>query len=221
MLVNEQSHLDGLIETLLAEVSTDAGHRLPPERRRDLYTALHEAHTSISTVIFGHLGCAAAERVLPIFENFSSEDMAPRRMLLAAKGILEGEADHPTALRTLESGYHSSGNSWGYEEKDIPTSAWLAANAAYHSLVEALGTRPLSFLPEYHKAGKPTVWADEDLCWLDLADTASVASMATATNTDSSAPDAQRLLTFWKWWLLEALPTSIEKAEESAYGNTQ
>jgi hypothetical protein len=215
----ERVDLDDLIKALSDEVRRDPRHRLAPHRRQDIYEEIAQAYKQASVTIFGRVGCLAAKRVLHVFEDFSPGDPAPREILHVAEAILEGEADRQAAVHKLDQGYHASGNSWGYDEAEIPPSAWLAANAAYHSLAEALGRRPLGSLPEYNKGGTALPWADEDLCWLAFADTASVACMAMATASSSAVPDSESLLSFWTWWLTEAIPAAIESAESGHPGD--
>lgn len=201
-----------LLDSAYEELRLDPSHRLEPRRRQQIYEAIDSTFSKDSVSILGRLGCLAARRVLPLFEAEHPEDNTPGEILSIAEAYLAGKVDQQVAIDKLDLGHHASGNAWGYDEAQLSASAWLAANAAYHALSEALGNRPLRLLPQHHKAGQVLAWTDEDLCWLDIADTASVACMALVSSKAARSDHTRVTLDFWTWWLTEALPNIIKGA---------
>jgi hypothetical protein len=204
-----------LINLAFDEVKRSADHRLDPLRRQQIYRAIESSFAEDADYIHGTVACLSARRVLPLFRAEFPEDVVPEEVLSTAEAYLAGRLDQQAALDRLDLGHHASGNAWGYDEGQIAPSAWLAANASYHALAEALGNRPLLSLPEHRRLGQAVAWIDEDLCWLDIADTASVACMAQVSMGDSPIDSGGPMLDFWAWWLTEILATAIKNAAQA------
>lgn len=234
--MSQPTMLQTLLNVALNEVRADPHHRLAPQRRRQIYDALLHSADPAMQQAQGWLAVLAARRVLPVFEQTFPGDDLPREILNAAVGVLRGDIDDARAAEIEDEGYHTVGNTWGYDEVDeITWPASLAADASYHALKEARGFQPLNHLDRYHTVGTVTflfqdgelqddafspepepirgdTWSDEEVCTVNDTDTAAAAAVASSCREDGPVCDPEKLLAFWTWWLVEAIPTAIEAA---------
>jgi len=221
--------LQALVNTALAEMQADPGHRLSHQRRGQIYAALGPLTEDIGRKARGWLAVNTARRVLPTFQEAFPDDTLPQQLLDMAVSILQGRGDAAAADELQEWGYNASGNAWGYDEAEVPWNADLAGSAAYHALKEARGQPPLQYLDRVFKlgvvawpSGEPvmeyptpqpaTQFTDEDLCQNDASDTAANAAVAFACEAGGPTCDPDKLREFWTWWLMEAIPEAWETA---------
>jgi hypothetical protein len=195
-----------LLALVLSEVEADPEHKMSPQRRREVYSALS---TVEGQPTIGWLAVITAQRVLPIFQQRYPDDTLPQELLNTAIGVLQGQVEDAQATEMIDRGYHASAGAWGYDEREIPWPVWLAGNTCYHALKEVCGYQPLSFLPEYYKGDVLTPWSDKDLCEMDFSDAAGAAAIASSSNLHGTAYGSQRQLEFWRWWLGEAIPAAL------------
>jgi hypothetical protein len=204
--------VQALLEAVLDEVEADPKHMMSPQRRREIYNALSN-FTGQQTSRW--LAVITAKRVLPVFQQSYPDNSLPQELLETAIGVLQGQVDNTRAEEMLDRGYHASGNAWGYDEREIPWPVWLAGNASYHALKEVCCHQPLSNLPDhYYKNGVLTPWSDEELCESPFADTAAVAAITSASDSNSTMYDSKKLQFFWNWWVVEAIPTAVEVTQK-------
>jgi len=224
--------VETLVGTVLAEIEADPRHQLPHQRRRELYATIRAHMDQSGANVLGWLAVMTAERVHPIFQESHPDDTLPRELLDTAVGVLRGAVDDRTVAEMEDLAYHASGNGWGYDEVELPWPADMAAQAAYHALMEARGREPLQHLDRIHVLGEVDLdsgelseypepisgeqFTDEQLCTDINSDTAAPAAVASSCNAGGPACDPEKLRLFWTWWLTEAIPQAWKTAHEEA-----
>ena len=221
--------LTALVTAALAEMQADPSHRLPYQRRREIYDAF--GNDQIGRDALGWLAIITARRVLPIFQEAFPEDTLPQELLGTAVGVLQGQVDEETVEEMQELGYNAAGNVWGYDEDEMPWNADMAGGAAYHALKEARGQKPLQHLDKVFSLGVVDLasgemvtehpqpmsgdqFADEELSQIDSSDTAAKAAVAFACGAEGPHCGPEKLCVFWTWWLQEAIPEAWEAAHK-------
>ena len=198
-----------LLSEVLLDVQSHPEHEMSPLRRREIYSALESIGDGS---VIGWLSVITAKKILPMFKQRYPDDDMPQELLETAIAVLEGVVDPRDTADKMDRGYYASSVAWGYDEREIPWPVWLAGNACYFALKEVCGQSPLSYLPEYYKGDVLTSWTDVDLSEMDFCDTAAAAALASSSDERGTAYESNRLLTFWKWWLGEAIPSALESA---------
>ena len=207
-----QESLQSHIDVLLNDVQADPQHRMSPYRRRELYAAFEDPVEAATQRALCWLAVITAKKVLPIFQQRYPDDTLPQELLVTAISVLQGKIDTEQVEDILDKGCHASAGAWGYDEREIPWPVWQAGNASYLALNEACGYQPLSYLPDYYKGDVLTPWTDEYLCESGVPDTAAAAAIAVSSDRYGRTFDPEKSLMFWRWWLLEAIPQSVEAA---------
>ena len=203
--------LDSAVAAALNAVKSEYEHALHWSLRRAIYDALSED----GGITQGWLAILAAERVLPIFEAASNEDL-PRRLIALAKDVLAGSLGEEEAWETANEAHYEI----GAMGDALPLNAYFAAVAASRAVIEACGHDPFEglggfgeFLDQDMDADE--LPSDEDFSDEELAeiggDAASSAAVASACRTDNSACDPAKLLDFWMWWLTDAISDALRR----------
>jgi hypothetical protein len=230
------AHLNPLIAEALTAVRKHPKHQFPPLERRKIYEAFGSRENLIVDRACGWLGIITAKRVLPIFTAKYPQDKLPERLIRLAERVVRATLDKNSwrVQKYLDYSYHASGNSWGYDEYDLPLNVDLAGYAARKALGEAIGGKYLHNLDNYAIVGasfsftdglsglfnfqrevRGSQLTDEQLATIEVGDTASAAAVASAYSKNSIRCHPKKLLAFWEWWLLEAIPLAWEKAENN------
>jgi hypothetical protein len=120
----------------------------------------------------------------------------------------------------LEHAYHATGNSYGYDELELSTSAWCAGAAAYHALREVCGSTPLRSLNQITIVRSQQHVATDKLTDVDIGfcgqgDAAGMAALVYATLPDNR-PELSRCKDFWSWWLSTVIPEAWHRATAKA-----
>ncbi len=202
--------LQSLIDALLSEVQTDSQHRMSPYRRRELYNAFYSAAAAGQQGICW-LAIITAKRALPMFQARYPDDTLPPELLEAAIDLLQGRVSREQIEDILDLGCHASTAAWGHDEREIPWSVWQAGNASYYALNVVCGGQPLRAVDhDYYKNDVLTPWTDEELCEFFWPDPAAAAAIASSSDRYGRQFDSGKLLEFWTWWLVEAIPKAVE-----------
>lgn len=227
-----------LIRTADWAVRAHSQHQMNWRQRHTIYTAFDTTTPSIGTQARIWLAILTAEYVLPIFEaTFAEvcfeppEDDAyaelPRQWITLAHTIVEGRSD-PQSIAEYRHMAHTNMGCMQLDYGSLARNMVAAAEAAYRATKEALGIVPFHDLHLYSisprgfgsygqihdtDAVRATEWPDTRLAFL-AGDVAAAAAIAFSCNRTSLECDSGKLLTFWGWWLAEAIPTAWAKANE-------
>ncbi len=199
------ANLQTLVDQALIIVRAHPQHQLDWQLRRAMYTAFGE-YTDLSvTRARGRLAILSAQKVYPIFHAAYLDDDLPESLLRAAVGLLDGTVTQDEAAEIQDIGYHIFGNDL-YDELNVQAAGY----SAYKALMEVRGWRD-PFEQVVHggvlnQSGERVPFTDQELASLEAGDTAGTAAIAFAGNAESDALNVEKLLSFWEWWLIEAIP---------------
>jgi hypothetical protein len=153
------------------------------------------------------------------------DENQPQLSLYLAERVMSGEINVEQVYR-LACDWHYT---VGYMSENLPDGAALANIAANKALIEVSSPnfKPFDFLSDLHRVGfidgeidgfelKENYLNGEqfsDLIWANSgqSDTAAAAVSSWAFNSGEEF-DTAKVLEFWEWWLLEAIPDAWEKA---------
>ena len=227
-----------LIRTADSDVRAHPQHQMNWRQRQAIYTAFDTATPSAGPRARIWLAILTAEFVLPIFETTFAEvcfeppeDDAyaelPRQWITLARASVEGRSD-PQSIGEYRHMAHTNMGCMQLDYGSVALNMVAAAEAAYRATKEALGIVPFHDMHLYsvsprgfgsygqiHDADavRATDWTDTRLALL-AGDVAAAAAIAFACKRTSLECDTEKLLTFWAWWLTEAIPTAWAKANE-------
>jgi hypothetical protein len=233
------------IDLCILAVNSDPQGHLRPYDRDQIYNfftpfaQVRRVHAS------AWLAFLAAKYVLAILEKVFIPDkvpqeLQPRYMLQIAEEVLQGQRDSEDKIfeREVNLIHSASGNSWGFDDDDLPFNAYLVGISISEtfSLVGIFPTDPFMALrcdksnePGNKKIIGQVLCLDENLkddaiddgylgSLAGIMDTAGLAARAYAWVRQrpdwSSEYSIEKRRRFWLWWLTEAIPIAWEQANK-------
>ena len=229
-----------LTTSVLSAVQAHPQHQMHWQQRQAIYTAFDTATPSTGTQARIWLAIFTGEHVLPTFETTFAEVCweppeddgyaeLPRHWIALARALVEGRAD-PQSIAEYRHMSHTNMGCMQLDYGSLALNAVAAAQAACRATGEALGVKPfrdihrhslsrrgLGSYGDIHAADAvmATEWSDAQLAFV-AGDVAAAAVIAFSCGRTSGASDPQKLLTFWTWWLSQAIPAAWAKANESS-----
>ncbi len=211
-----------LIKFLLRKIQNDPDHRLPAQKREEIYEAFGPSTDRQASRARGRLAVITARQVLSIFEQAIPDEDNPRKLIEMAEATLRGKLSVEDAIHEAAEGHEIAGRLWGREDSEVSWNAYLAGTAAHRALEEAAGVDPfkkVSWIRESDSVaqGEQTIPFDEipdEKLAEQLGDAASAAAIAYAYDADQLMCDPKKLLDFWYWWLTEAIPAAWNWIEQ-------
>lgn len=207
---------DSLINHLVINIQRDPHHHIPAQKRQEIYEAFGPRTDRQATSARGWLAVITARYVLSIFEQALPEETNPRKLIEMAEATSRGNLRVEDAIREAAEGHEIAGRLWGREDTEVTWNTYLAGTAAHRALAEAAGVDPFKKISwilaseSPDQGGQPIPFdqlPDEKLAER-LGDTASAAAVAYAYDVDQLKCDPQKILEFWRWWLMEAIPAA-------------
>ncbi|PKO04430.1 MAG: hypothetical protein CVU41_16840 [Chloroflexi bacterium HGW-Chloroflexi-3] len=207
---------DSLINHLVINIQRDPHHHIPAQKRQEIYEAFGPRTDRQATSARGWLAVITARYVLSIFEQALPEETNPRKLIEMAEATSRGNLRVENAIREAAEGHEIAGRLWGREETEVTWNAYLAGTAAHRALAEAAGVDPFMKISWIRASDSPAQGGqpipfdqlpDEKLAER-LGDAASAAAVAYAYDADQLKCDPQKILEFWRWWLMEAIPAA-------------
>jgi hypothetical protein len=225
------------IEVALTLIEQHPQHEYGPSKRKKLFQVWESLKGPVPDKAYRWLAIITAEKVLPFYslelqpqaqalfdaqkptwseheheENQRSEQEVaamPHTAVELAIQVMRGEADAGKASDYCASQHYTIGN---LEDFFLLPRANFVNLAANDALGEASchGERVFYPLASVDKDSTKT-----DLDWdYYRADTAAYAAAAWAYDADTDILHPERLLEFWRWWLLEAIPRAWDIAQQ-------
>lgn len=196
-------------------------HEFGQNRRRTIYNVLRETPQGEQAAKW--LALLSAQRVLSIYEQtiaqleqYDEETRTfPRQVLQAVEGILKQTSSDDSPRWLVNELYH-----FLHIGLDLRV-PYLALKATYEAACEVLGGIPLRSQVSLRKIDpngaiewrSSTTLSDEELAGIGCsADDAAVNAAYAWAEVPNRKYDYAKVLEFWEWWLLEALPQAWENA---------
>lgn len=209
-------NLKFLINLLLMNIQSDPHHRLPVQKRQEIYAAFGPKTDHQANCVRGWLAVITARHVLSIFEQALPDEDNPRKLIEMAETTLRGKLYVEDAIHEAAEGHEIAGRLWGHEETEVTWNVYLAGTAAHRALEEAAGMdhfKKMSWIrggdsPDQGGQSVPFDQLPDEILAEQLGDAASAAAVAYAYDTDQLKCDSKKLLEFWYWWLTEAIPAA-------------
>jgi len=212
----------------LASMRMDPFHRLHPSRRLTIYQWLNNRPENPEyRKLRGWLGLLAARRVLPIWhelrpvwvhttDRLPEGGQLPDRLLSIARSILRGSIDLKRAWQETNDLWYFMENMNGavfVRRPEVPNKAYYAADACFKALHE-------TFCVEFLQHAVELEWTSDEYLRDNERDAAACAVLAEAGGADAGTVELSRRLSFWEWWLTEAIPTAWTYATEPGVQRT-
>lgn len=220
--------LDDAVNTAILAVQREPQHDLLPYYRAAVYAALGDLDTDLGYWRRGRLAIATATYVLPFWRQaFPHDDRADvllqamERTLLGLESVATLDAARDELFSWLDRHRFAPEDSlpttedeplvlFGAEDGDLdlradvaPESAVFAADTALAACIPILGIDVFSAteISDYDREGD-VLEPGQDAAW----------SAANAYAGRSMHTDADRRLSYWIWWLTEAVPQAWSSA---------
>jgi hypothetical protein len=191
------------------EVQLHPQHALTPWARQRIYSLLGDYASPPGSAVCGWLAVIAAQRVLPLWESAKPEDNGPRELIELTISCLTGRHSYNRGqeIRRAYDGRFSV-DAIAADSVNEPPSVWRAALAAATTFYELEKPHPfLSYLISENDTDQDIdPWAHDTALWAVEAESGGVWE---------ENSDASKRLSFWKWWIAEAIPMAWSKANES------
>lgn len=235
------AELQHLCATLLDSVRENPEHLMIIVQRVALYTVLgatidatFETYRHICTTgrlpnrtghyRYGYLAIRTAQYVLPIWRDDMQRALAlddtfpidlPEQMLDTALGVLQGTRNIIEAERLLNGEYHHAFGAL----VNAPHPTYCAANAAYDALRMILGLPPFGRVLRGDETDVTIDVSQGDVVTSALAAYTAIDKNNSPQINRHITPfipiefDRQKRLTFWEWWLTDAVPSVWNSGE--------
>jgi len=194
--------LEKTIQRVKSEMMTHSEHAIIPVNRRAIYHLLDVNNSLADRPVFKKLSMITAQYVLPIWQNTRHTDATAEHMLHLAEMVLENKMSPNAAKTEASKAWEKIENLGASEEVWSTRNAFYAGQASVECLMEVLGKDPFE-----------DVLLNNDSTDSDLdpwsSDTALWAVAAYARSGSDRKSDSSSCQDFWKWWLQDAIPQSL------------
>lgn len=210
-MINPPQTIQDVIENSGRMVRQSSSHALTPQERKKLYAEITSFPKGNEVIRW--LAVVSAEFVLPVLEQNPSM-LNLREILNLAQSVLTGGSPIDMLIRQAdeiwdiisddsledidpEEAEHLTVDFEDLVEEGDNGFPYLGEQLMYYMLLEVSGVEPLEYI------GKDTTNFD---LFTDSPDTVMLAETIYAGPTWVEKSSSARRLTFWNWWLAEAIP---------------
>lgn len=199
------NELTDQLKLLSIHVQHDERHALGPWHRQQVYSKLF-AQTPRGATICGWLAVLCAQRVLPFWEAAKPHDHGPRELIELSMGYLRGSYNYDS----MQGMWKKYEDRFGVEAiaefiENEPWQTWRAALAAAATIYEVKAPHPFLnlILSQHDTDHNIDPWSHDAALW----------AMECEAGAEWEDPDSSKRLSFWTWWLNEAIPIAWSKCE--------
>jgi hypothetical protein len=200
--------LQATIKQAIAYVEDNPLHKLSPWHRLKIYDAIGPLTDKNSYRARVKLAILTGERVEDLWKHSRSDDDKFAKLLGMAEDLVTERMRVHLAEQYASEIWDWLSNDYGDRNEDLSPVEFFALATAFEVLQTSLGIDQLEGVEIREQD------TDSDLDpWCSDAPKYAVMALAGPDWEDSS--DIEKRLEFWKWWLNEAIPLSLEEKKES------